>query len=336
MKPSEFERVNEGLKDVIAKTGIMGQTAKLSAEQQAKQEKIYKIAGKNFQNQLFKSIDSAVKSGLVAPPGKSTDTATTASSVPTTPKAATTSSSAQPAPPPGQETVTRVPKGKMLVIPRTGIAEYYKIDAQWFNALGQKISDPKQTEVLDNKADAGGAREQNVPPQGVKKGAVKEGYEGFNTILERQILKEQENLSDFVFDFVMSQASNLEQKPAYIKRAKDLSSELQTQYDKSGKIPTADSFSKLWDLLWSWNQTSSNTRKSQSSRSTTGSATDAATSANEPEQQTDVETQRTQFQKKLIDGLKSIDFNDGSTQSIDTLEKISKMLSDYVAKAKNV
>jgi hypothetical protein len=165
---------------------------------------------------------------------------------------------------------------------------YYKTDKGWFSAVGERVSKPSSIQYLDKEADSEGrgkytVKEVPIPPapapmtkggksanaqakrqaQLTKKNqqqkqdddGMNESYRHLNWLLENRILREQdeETVSTFIQNFIAGQTSKFPQNPAYVKRAKALADQAESEYLKTQGV-SAELSKQLWDLIWAWSQ----------------------------------------------------------------------------------
>lgn len=331
------EDLGDWLGNKIAKTGILGSTAKLSAEQQESQKRIYDTGLKYFKNQLNQSLQSGIKSGFVEiPTEKSTPTAQAPQQAGATAAATSTQSAAQ-----STKNISdriRVAPGKRIVIPKVGSTEYYKTsDGKWYNANRQEITNPSSIEYLDNRVNSGQAREEVLPQSSQqKKTSTKESsgkYELLTQLIENRILKEQETVSGFIQDFVAGQTNGFAQNQKYQDFINRVSDNAQIEYQKQGKI-SDETYEKLWSTIFNWAKIggggdSGGGRSRKSSRDFEQDD-DLSTDSNNngvPDTQ-----DRQQWVDSMIDDLSRLDLNNPSqkTTDIKKMKEITRKLIDFI------
>jgi hypothetical protein len=179
---------------------------------------------------------------------------------------------------------------------------YYKTDKGWFNAVGERISKPSSVQYLNDLANSAGGEKFTVkdvpippPPANITKGGkqadaqanraaklakkdqqrqqqqdddgMNESYRHLNWLLENRILREQdeETVSTFIQSFIAGQTSKFPQNPAYVKRAKALANQAESEYLKTQGV-SAELSKQLWDLIWAWSQVGGSQKSGQQSQ----------------------------------------------------------------------
>jgi hypothetical protein len=134
------EDLGDWLKNAVAKTGIMGSTAQLSARQREVQERIYNTGLKFFKNQLDQSLNQAVKTGFVT-------TKTQAVKPNTIAQATSQSGKSQ------TDTGSQVTPGSKIVIPKTGYSQNIKTqESRQFSLLSELM----ESKILNEQQTVGG------------------------------------------------------------------------------------------------------------------------------------------------------------------------------------
>ena len=309
-------KINEDLGDWVKrkvfKTGIAGQSRKLGAKQQEIQNKIYKTGLQYFKNQLSQSLDRAVKSGFVT-----TQTPTTR------PQSISQATSTQQA---DQDTGVKVQSGNRIVIPRTGMPQYYKIGNKWFNNQNQTITKAQSIETLEKMADGGNAREEKIPenpsqPDKPTKTKQRESvqFEFLNMITESKILNEQESVGEFIRDFVGSQTDEFTPNQKYQNFINDSVKTAEQEYIKTGKI-SDKTYEQLWATIFNWS-------KLQRGSGRSGRVSYRAnTDLNNNNIDDGVERER--WKRKLSSELENLDLNDEN--SLNRAAEIARELATFV------
>ena len=327
-------KLSEGLGDwldnTIAKTGIRGQAEKLSAQQQDSQRRIYDTGFKYFKNELSRALKSGVESGFI-------DTSKQQSTQPQ--QSTQTDSDTDGTVPPIQ-----VGRGRRIVIPKSGMPQYYKSDkGKWFNANGSPITGQPQIQSLENMADGGNAREENVPQQspvqtrGKKKPARESNgrFELLGQLLEHRILNEQDTVSGFIQDFVANQTDGFANNPKYQDFIKRVADNAEAEWSKNGSLDDK-TYEKLWSTIFNWAKISKSSGGG-SSRSSGGSARssgggDAELGGDSDNNGVDDTIDRQQWMDTIVTDLGNMSLNEPSqkTRNLKKMKEVAKQLNDFV------
>ena len=334
-------KLSEGLGDwldnTIAKTGIRGQAEKLSAQQQDSQRRIYDTGFKYFKNELSRALKSGVESGFI-------DTTKQQSAQPNQSQQSTQSTQTD-SDTDGTVPPIQVARGRRIVIPKSGIPQYYKSDkGKWFNANGSPITGQPQIQSLENMADGGNAREENVPqtapsaPTRGKKNQTRESngrFELLGQLLEHRILNEQDTVSGFIQDFVANQTDGFANNPKYQDFIKRVADNAEAEWSKNGSLDDK-TYEKLWSTIFNWAKISKSSGGT-SSRSSGGSSRSSGVGEVElggdsDNNGVDDKIDRQQWMDTIVTDLGNMSLNEPSqkVRNLKKMKEVAKQLNDFV------
>lgn len=271
MKLTDVDKnINEDLGDwvrnAVAKTGILGSTEKLSAQQRETQERIYKTGLKFFKNQLQQSLDNAVRTGFVQ-----TEPVQTAQS----------SSQTQST----DDINVQVTPGSRLIVPKIGAPQYYKVGNRWFNAQNQPVTKPESIRSLETRADGGDAREERIPQSTAQQNVrpnrksrrsnqrESTQFSLLSQLVEHRILKEQQSVSGFIQDFVQGQTDEFRPNQEYENFINRVAKKAEQEYITTGKIDD-QTYEQLWSTIFNWSKLGRSGRSSSRSSNINVSSVD--------------------------------------------------------------
>jgi hypothetical protein len=311
------KKINEDLgdwvKNAVAKTGLLGRTEKLSAQQLETQERIYKTGLRYFKNQLQQSLDNAVKTGFVKTepiqsPQSSSQTKQT------------------------DDINVSVTPGSRIIVPKIGALQYYKVDNRWFNAQNQPITNPDSIKSLETKADGGDAREERIPQstaqQNVRpnkrstrsKQRESTRFSLLSQLVEHRVLNEQQSVSGFIQDFVDGQTNEFGPNSEYENFINRVAKKAEQDYITTGKIEDK-TYEQLWSAIFNWSKLG----KKDRSRTTSYNSTDYVDSNNN---RVDDRVEREQWKKQLVSNLDQLDVN--QPESLEKLKSITRELLKFI------
>lgn len=313
MKLTDIDKtVNEGLgdwvKNAAAKSGLLGSDEKLSAQQREFQERIYSIGLRYFKNQLQQNLDRAVKSGFVnIEPSQTQQTQQTQQPV--------------------ADQGVQVQSGHRLVIPKSGIPQYYKIGTKWYNANNQVITNQSSIDQLEQRADGGGAREERIPSTNNQRTTQRESaqFDFLTMLVENKILNEQESVGEFILDYVNGQTDGVATKSKYQRFITDAARRAEQEYIDTGKI-SDKTYEQLWSAIYQISQTGGGKSRGSVSSSYSGYVD---TNRN----RMDDREERNRWKKELAVKLNDLDLND--PKSLSDLTKITRELAQFINTSKN-
>jgi hypothetical protein len=312
------EDIGKWLGNTVAKTGLLGSTRKLDAEQQATQKRVYDIGFKYFKNELDQIIQRGVKSGFIVtePPTQSSTTSTS-----------TTATSSGQTQADNTDLTVKVEPGYRLVIPKSGSPNYYKIGNKWYNAQNQPVTNAQSIQSLESMADGGNAREerlqQNSTPTNKKKTQKESKFQLVNVILEERELMEQSSVGGVIQNFIDTQTSNFADIQEYDQYLSKLSKQAEQEYLKNGKI-SDKTYQDMWSTIFNWSKMGSSQKSGQQSRTSSVARDTEITDLNK-NGIADTE-ERIKWHDQLVQDLNSIDPNNKADM---------KKLADIAIKIKN-
>lgn len=311
------EDIGKWIGNAVAKTGLLGSTRKLDAEQQATQKRIYDIGFKYFKNELNQIIQRGVKSGFIVtePPAQASTTPSATSSMPASQTQADDT-----------DLTVKVQPGYRLIIPKSGSPTHYKVGNKWYNAQNQQVTNAQSIQSLERMADGGNAREERLPqtPTTTKKKTQRESkFQIVNVILEERELMEQSTIGGVIKNFIDTQTSKFADIPEYEQYVSKLSKQAEQEYLKDGKI-SDKTYQDMWSTIFNWSKMGSSKIDGQQSK-TSSVARDTETTDLNKNGIADTE-ERIKWHDQLVQDLNNIDPNNKADM---------KKLADIAIKIKN-
>ena len=146
-------------------------------------------------------------------------------------------------------------------------------------------------------------------------------YKLYNNLIENEILKEAESISQFITSYINNQTRGLVDNSSYQQNINMIAKKLEDQYSKTKKLDSG-LIEQAWETIWAWSQLGKrNNNSSRSDQSVT----------NKNDQDNDGiadDSQRDTFKKSIIKLLTNIDFNDA--EKLKSLENPIKELLTFI------
>lgn len=312
------EDIGKWVGDAVAKTGLLGSTRKLDAEQRETQDRIYKTGFKYFKNELNQIIQRGVKSGFIVtePPTQSSGAASGTSATSTSQTQADDT-----------DLTVRVQPGYRLIIPKSGSPTHYKVGNKWYNAQNQQVTNAQSIQSLERMADGGNAREERLPQTPTtptkKKTQRESKFQLVNVILEERELMEQSTVSGVIKNFIDSQTSAFADIPEYEQYISKLSKQAEQEYLKNGSI-SDKTYQDMWTTIFNWSKMGRSSRSGSSTRDDAAISNTDTTDVNKngvPDTE-----ERIKWHDQLVQDLNNIDPNNKADM---------KKLADIAIKIKN-
>lgn len=268
--------------DTLARTGIMGQANKKSAEQKKQNERAKDIGLKDFTNKLSSALQSAIKGGIV----------TSATPVQTQPGSAQATST-------GQD-IMNSPAGQQAEQKRKAaqLAAQQQIDK---TAGGAPLTPAQKAATTQPEPSMSQLLKQRQQ-QGLTE------YKLFDSLVENKMLNEAESVSKFITDFISNQTRGLVDNPNYQKNIEMIAKKLEDSYAKTKRLDSS-LVEQAWETIWAWSQLGSKRGSSGGREQVVDMDHDG----------TDDSIQRDNIRKSLIQIINKTDFND--PQKLKTLEQ---------------